>query len=75
MFGDDSSTTSRMLSNVRIALRNNLKRKYNIQSKEIEDELLKIHGLHKDNFDFIKNIGEIINERLKIASKSSFPVY
>jgi len=67
MFTDDVRT-NRTLKNIRKSLEDNLKIKYNIEDKDIIDNILKIHGLHKDNFDFVSNIAKIINERLNDIS-------
>lgn len=64
----DQTTTIRTLNHIKMALRNNLKEKYNITDREVEDDILLIHGLHKDNFDFIQNIGTIINDKLNDVS-------
>ena len=53
------SNTARTLRNIRKNVSATIKANYNISDKEqltkITDELLKIHGLHEDNFDFMKN--------------------
>jgi len=60
-----------MLYKTRTCLANNLKKKYGIEKEETIDNLLRIHGLHKDNFDFIKNIETIINNQLNDVSIDS----
>ena len=65
------SSTSKMLYKTRTCLANNLKKKYGIEKEETIDNILRIHGLHKDNFDFIKNIETIINNQLNDVSIDS----
>jgi len=60
-----------MLYKTRTCLANNLKKKYGIEKEETIDNILRIHGLHKDNFDFIKNIETIINNQLNDVSIDS----
>lgn len=59
---------SRTLKNIRNSLKFNLKEKYNITDENIVDELLKIHGLHKDNFDFVGNSEKVIKIQLNDVS-------
>ena len=53
------SNTARTLRNIRKNVSATIKANYGISDKDqlnyITDELLKIHGLHEDNFDFMKN--------------------
>ena len=53
------SNTARTLRNIRKNVSATVKANYGISDKDqlnhITDELLKIHGLHEDNFDFMKN--------------------
>jgi len=58
MFANSSILTA--LRAVKNTLNFSLKTKYNIDKEEITDSLLKIHGLRKDNFDFINNIENLI---------------
>lgn len=66
-FTDDPSQ-SRTIRNIRNTLKFTLKEKYNITDENVIDELLKIHGLHKDNFDFVGNIEKIIKVKLNDVS-------
>ena len=45
-----------------------LKEKYGITDEEVTQNILKIHGLHNDNFDVIKNIETLITEKLNDKS-------
>ena len=53
------SNTARTIRNIRKNISATIKANYGITDKEqltkITDGLLKIHGLHEDNFDFMKN--------------------
>lgn len=66
-FYEEASTT-RTLKNIKKSLIYSLKKKYNISDKDVIDTILKMHGLHVDNFDFVKNIEKIINEKLNDVS-------
>lgn len=61
-------TTDRSLKNIKKTLMYSLRKEYGINDvdhlNEAADSLLKIHGLHKDNFDFVKQAGTAINERI-----------
>lgn len=64
----DDAQTSRMLRNIKKALIHSLKRDYKIINDELTDEILKLHGMHKENFDFVNNATKTINEKLNDAS-------
>lgn len=64
----DDVKTNRTLKNIKNSLSNSLERKYNIDNDKVVDKLLKIHGLHRDNFDFVSNIAKVINEKLNDIS-------
>ena len=64
----EDAQTGRTLRNIRKSLSNSLERKYGIDNDEIVDQFLKVHGLHKDNFDFVKNIEKVINSCLNDVS-------
>ena len=49
----EDATTTRTLKNIKTTLKKTLKSMYNIEDDAVADEILKIHGLTKDNFDFI----------------------
>ncbi len=69
MFDDSNNiTTNRTLKNIRLALKDSLKRKYNIEDEEIIEKILKIHGLTKEQFDFVSNIESIIMNKLNDVS-------
>lgn len=68
-------TTDRSLKNIKKTLIYSLRNTYGIKDKEkindISDELLRIHGLHKDNFDFVKQVGVAIQENINEFSIDS----
>jgi ribonucleoside-triphosphate reductase len=64
----ETTTTSKTLNNLKRSLKDSLRTKYNVDSEEIINNFLFIHGIHKDQFDFIKRTEEIINSRLNDAS-------
>lgn len=66
-FYEEASTT-RTLKNIKKSLVYSLKKKYNITDNSIVENILKIHGLHTSNFDFIKNIETVINSKLNDVS-------
>ena len=61
-------STLRTIENIKKTLAHSLNKDYNVQDDEILNELLKIHGLHVDNFDFLNNIDTLMNERLNDVS-------
>lgn len=64
----EDATTTRTLRNVRNTLRVQLKNEYGIEDSNIEDRILKIHGLHKDNFDFVAQTDRLIKNKLNDES-------
>lgn len=67
---DGEPTTTRTLRNIRNALRKRLE-VYGFEKEEINnktEEILKIHGLHKDNFDFVNIMEKFLVERLNDIS-------
>ena len=64
----DDARTTRTLRNIKKALVYSLKKDYKKIDNELADEILKIHGLHKDNFDFVNNVGRIMSEKLNDVS-------
>lgn len=66
MFQD--TTTTIMLSKIRLSLEESLFKKYGVRDERLVNEFLDIHGLNKGNFDFIKNSNKIINEKLNDIS-------
>ena len=66
-----SSTTSKMLGHAKTVLSNSLKNKYGLEDSSTIDGILKIHGLHKDNFDFIKSIEKVMDARINDISIDS----
>lgn len=59
-----NANTTRTLKNIRETLDNNLSRKYGLKNgerKAIEDEILSIHGIREDNFDFLAKFSDFIN--------------
>lgn len=67
-----TSSTTRTIKNIRKNLSASLKTKYNINDNdklnEIVSKLLKIHGLHEDNFDVVKNFEDGLMERINDIS-------
>ncbi len=66
MFNDSSTTAS--IGRVKNTLEFSLKNKYGIENDATTEKILKIHGLSKDNFDFIKNYETIIEKGIADAS-------
>lgn len=64
-------STTRTLRNIRKSLVMSLYNKYSIDDDDIVDEILKVHGLHDDNFDFVRNIGITINNNISDVSIDS----
>lgn len=59
-----NANTTRTLKNIRETLDNNLSRKYGLKNgerKAVEDEILGIHGIREDNFDFLAKFSDFIN--------------
>ena len=60
------SNTARTIRNIRKNISATIKANYEITDKEqltkITDGLLKIHGLHEDNFDFMKNFEDGVKD-------------
>lgn len=60
------SNTARTIRNIRKNISATIKANYGITDKEqltkITDGLLKIHGLHEDNFDFMKNFEDGVKD-------------
>ncbi len=60
------SNTARTIRNIRKNISATIKANYGIADKEqltkITDGLLKIHGLHEDNFDFMKNFEDGVKD-------------
>jgi ribonucleoside-triphosphate reductase len=67
----ENSKTYKMLNYTRKALADSLKNKYNITDDDIIDNILKVHGLHINNFDVIKNAGLVIKEKINDVSIDS----
>lgn len=66
-FKEDARTV-RTLRNIKNALAYSLNDHYKIDKDEVVEQILKIHGLHKDQFDFIANIENVINKQISDAS-------
>jgi len=67
LINEDANTT-RTLRNVRQTLRIQLKNEYGIEDKELENKILEIHGLNKNNFDFVSSIESLISDKLNDTS-------
>lgn len=68
----NDATTSRTLKNIKKALIYSLRNEYEIKDKdklkEYSEYILKMNGLHTDNFDFVNNIENLFDEKLNDAS-------
>lgn len=69
----DEATTTRTLKNIKKSLTYSLiSSNYKLDStdkiEEVTNKILKVHGLHKDNFDFINQAGILITEKLNSVS-------
>jgi ribonucleoside-triphosphate reductase (formate) len=62
MFED--SSTSAAIGRVKGCLNYSLKAKYNIMDSTIDNAILKIHGIAKENFDFITNMEELLSSNM-----------
>ena len=63
--------TTRTIKNIRETLVKTLKKKYgktNGELKSIVDGLLKIHGLHEDNFDYINGFSKYMSSNINDVS-------
>jgi len=63
MFTDDTATTARTIKNIRKSVRNRLIEHHKIPEEKIEDvtdQILMLHGLHKNHFDFLNKIDDFI---------------
>lgn len=67
-----NAATTKTIKNIREVLVKTLKKKYKITDKEkltnIANELLKIHGLNEEKFDFIKSFSTFMSEKLNDVS-------
>ena len=59
----EHSGTSASLNCIKQALAENLEEKYELDSSYITNKLLKISGLHKNNFDIVENIESFMEEQ------------
>jgi ribonucleoside-triphosphate reductase len=68
----NESTSSKTIKNIKGCLKNTLVRDYNITDKtklnDIINGILKIHGLHADNFDVVLNSEKLINNNISDLS-------
>lgn len=64
--------TTRTIKNIREVLVKTLKHKYKIKDKEklsaVANELLRIHGISEDNFDFVNSFSKFMTEKLNDIS-------
>lgn len=67
-----NANTTRTIKNIREVLVSGLKKKYKIKDKEklykVLNELLKIHGISEENFDFMSTFSTFITEKLNDVS-------
>ncbi len=67
-----TSSTTRTIKNIRKNLSATIKAKYGVSDKDklkqLTDSILKIHGLHEDNFDFVKKFEDGLLERINDIS-------
>lgn len=68
---EEIGSTNRTTRNIRKALNTSLLKKYNINNKDITNEILKIHGIDDSKFDFIGYVNKVINEKLSDISIDS----
>lgn len=66
MFENDSVVSAQ--GRIRNALAYSLKEKYGKDDPELVEKILKIHGMAKENFDFIHNIEEVISKGITDTS-------
>ena len=66
MFENDSVVSAQ--GRIRNALAYSLKEKYGKDDPELVEKILKIHGMAKENFDFIHNLEELISKGVAEAS-------
>lgn len=71
VFFEEDPTTTRTLRNIRNTLRYQLSKEYSIEDKEIVESILSVHGLCRDNFDFVTNVGKFISSKLNDLSIDS----
>jgi len=64
----EEAQTTRTLRNIKKTLEQSMLKKYNISDPDKVNDMLKIHGLHRDNFDFVKLIEKFLSERLNEIS-------
>jgi len=65
---NEQATTVRTLRNIKKALKGRLKTYVKDKDKinEHTEAILKVHGLHKDNFDFVKSMDSFISKNNKL---------
>ena len=64
---EEDATTARTLNNIRKTTKKTLMRDYDKDLKEV-DQLLSIHGLSKEDFDFVSKAEQFIRENLNDIS-------
>lgn len=65
---EENQTTNRTNRNVKKTLEYSLISKYNIDNKDITEKILLIHGLAKNQFDFVGLVGKMITEKINDIS-------
>lgn len=64
----EDPSQNRTIKNIRKTLHKNLHDVYGIENPEVMDSLLSIHGLNKNNFDFVGNLQKAFKEHLNDMS-------
>ena len=68
IFSLNNNTTLKTINNIKKSLKENLQQKYNIVDDDIVAKILTIHGLNKDNFDFVSTMERLLSEKLNDVS-------
>lgn len=67
----EDATRDRTVSNIANQLGETISKKYNIKDKAVIENILKVHGIHPDNFDAVGMMSKFINGRLNDNSIDS----
>lgn len=60
----ETAMASGTISNIKSSLKYSLEHKYGNKDPQVVEELLKIHGLHDNNFNVIKNVELLVTEKI-----------